>query len=88
VGNSIVGYVIMPNHLHVIIYLNLNSKNINSIIRNAKRMLAYEIIQKLNVIRRHDLLFLLTKAQTTSDIKKGAKHIVFESSFDAKECYS
>lgn len=44
-GHKITGFVIMPNHFHGLIYISPTGKTINSIIGNAKRFLAYDIIK-------------------------------------------
>ena len=41
---AIIGYVIMPNHLHVLVHLPTVFKTPNTVVGNAKRFLAYEII--------------------------------------------
>ncbi|MDQ6609556.1 MAG: hypothetical protein M3Y85_07025 [Bacteroidota bacterium] len=43
---SIIGYVIMPNHLHALISIPSSFKNLNAVISNGKRFLAYEIIKR------------------------------------------
>jgi len=37
----------MPNHLHFILYLESPGFNLNAIISNAKRFMAYEMIKRL-----------------------------------------
>jgi REP element-mobilizing transposase RayT len=39
----VVSYAIMPNHLHVILHFHKKGFNLNSIIANGKRFIAYEI---------------------------------------------
>jgi REP element-mobilizing transposase RayT len=46
-GNYILGYVIMPNHLHAIIAFRKSKQTINTIIGNGKRFLAYGIVERL-----------------------------------------
>ena len=41
------GYVIMPNHIHMLVYVQKNSKGLNHVIGEAKRFLAYEIVSRL-----------------------------------------
>ena len=43
----VAGYVIMPNHIHLLLYFPEMTSTLNTIIGNAKRMLAYEIIKRL-----------------------------------------
>ena len=47
-GNEIEGFVIMPNHLHLLIFVNDN-ENINLLLTNGKRFLAYEVIKRLEL---------------------------------------
>ena len=37
----------MPNHVHALLYFPEMSKSLNTVIGNAKRFLAYEIIKQL-----------------------------------------
>ena len=43
----VTGYVIMPNHVHVLLHFPQMPKSLNIIIGNAKRFMAYEIIKRL-----------------------------------------
>ena len=40
-GNKIHGYVIMPNHIHVLLYVSIASPILSTVVFNAKRFLAY-----------------------------------------------
>ncbi|MGZ5221890.1 MAG: transposase [Chitinophagaceae bacterium] len=53
---AIIGYVIMPNHLHVLVHFPAGIKNLNTIIGNAKRFMAYEIIKRLEKQKAEPLL--------------------------------
>src|SRR6478609_10271042 len=56
-GHFILGYVIMPNHLHgLIAFRNTEGQSINSIIGNGKRFMAYEIIKRLKEQEQVELL--------------------------------
>ena len=46
-GIKTIGYVIMPNHLHLLIYFPEIDTILNKIIGEAKRFMAYEIIKRL-----------------------------------------
>ena len=46
-GHSIVGYVIMPNHIHLLLYYAGGKQKLNVIIGNGKRFIAYGIIKRL-----------------------------------------
>lgn len=83
-GHNINAYVIMPNHIHVIITFNGEKNNINTIIGEGKRFIAYKLILKLIALKHTKLLNLLKENLTESEIKKGKKHQVFEPSFDWK----
>jgi len=84
----ITGYVIMPNHLHALIGFSNSARNINRIIGNGKRFMAYDIIDKLEEQRNENILVQLSKAVNASDRKRGKLHEVFEPSFDIKECFT
>jgi len=87
-GGSVIGYVIMPNHLHVLLHLPLQLKSVNTITGNAKRFMAYAIIKSLEQDGQETLLQELQDGVKQRERKKGQRHRVFEESFDAKECFS
>ena len=58
-NHRIAGYVIMPNHLHVLIDFAATVKSINAIIGNGKRFMAYEIIKRLQQAGKTDVLLML-----------------------------
>jgi REP element-mobilizing transposase RayT len=70
----------MPNHLHAILHLN-TSNNLNKVISNGKRFMAYEIVKRLKLKGQDDILLKLREACSEDDKKKGQLH---EPSFDAK----
>jgi REP element-mobilizing transposase RayT len=53
---AIIGYVIMPNHLHALLYLPDSFKSINAVVSNGKRFLAYELIKRLEAQNAEPLL--------------------------------
>ena len=55
---------------------------------NAKRFMAYEIVNRLKQANQEQTLEVLYAAVKIKERKKGQNHKVFEESFDAKECYS
>ena len=85
---AIIGYVIMPNHLHALLYLPPGSKSINTIVGNAKRFLTYEIIKRLERQGAEPLLQELHHVVKKRERVKGQIHKVFEESFDCKDCFS
>ena len=84
----VIGYVLMPNHLHVLLYFPEMPKSLNTTIGNAKRFMAYEIVKRLKEKGEIKLLDLLHSGVKERETRKGQIHKVFEDSFDAKECYS
>ena len=82
------GWVIMPNHLHAILYFSRAGFNLNKIIGNGKRLMAYEIIRRLEFSANREILNALSSAVSIRERKKGQLHKVFRDSFDAKEIYS
>ncbi|MXV51176.1 hypothetical protein GS399_09365, partial [Pedobacter sp. HMF7647] len=83
------GFVIMPNHVHLIIeLLSHEESNLNKIISNGKRFMAYEIIKRLKAINSTEILSKLRNSRSVNDISKGQLHKVFEASFDAKPIFS
>ena len=88
-GHFIVGYVIMPNHLHVLIgFRNTKGESINSMIGEGKRFMAYGLVKRLKKKNELDVLMQLSSQVNTTDRKRGKLHEVFEPSFDWKECKS
>ena len=80
-----VAYVIMPNHLHCILHFPEANFDLNKIIGNAKRFMAYEIVERL---KEKSILELLSTSVTEREKKKGQLHKVFKDSFDAKAIFS
>ncbi len=87
-GHHTTAYVIMPNHIHTILYFPTAGFNLNKIISNAKRFMAYEMIRRLEESGNRLLLTKLSAAVSDRERKKGQLHKVFSSSFDAKGIYT
>lgn len=87
-GNRIIGYVIMPNHVHAIIAFREDKQSINTRIGNGKRFIAYGLIDLLTEAGNIAILDKLASGVEPSDALRGKKHEVFEPSFDCKECRS
>jgi REP element-mobilizing transposase RayT len=85
-NHQIAGYVIMPNHVHVLIDFAISVKKINTIIGDGKRFIAYELISRLDKAGNTDLLQQLEKAVSAKDKNNGKKHEVWKESFDWKYC--
>ena len=84
----VAGYVIMPNHVHTLLYFPQMPTSLNRVMSNAKRFMAYEIITGLEKKKYFQLLDELHGHVKKHEKKKGQLHKVFEESFDAKECRS
>ena len=87
-GHYIVGYVIMPNHVHSLIAFRNTGKSINTIVGNGKRFMAYEIVNRLEARQDMGTIELLQSSVEATDRKRNKKHEVWEDSFDWKECIS
>ena len=85
-GYHISGFVIMPNHIHLLIYVP-KAGSINKRIGNMKRFISYEIIKRLST-QNKELIDKLNQHVNISDRHKGQKHDVFIKSFDAKPIYN
>ncbi len=85
-GHQITGYVIMPNHIHVLIAIKTSGQTINTIVSNGKRFMAYGIIKRLNFLNLHEVIFTLSSGVTEREKSKGQVHRVFEHGFDVKIC--
>lgn len=87
-GHYIIGYVILPNHVHAIIAFRNVGKIINKIIGNMKRFMAYEVVERLKGQGKRHLLSELAAGVNATDRKRGKLHEIFEASFDCKQINS
>ena len=83
-GCEICGYVAMPNHIHLLVFIHNQSGGLNKVMGEAKRFMSYEIVKRLKLNQKFQLINYLSKAVSENDKLKGQKHLVFKSSFDAK----
>ena len=81
-------YVIMPNHMHTVVYCSGITKPINTILGTGKRFMAYEIVDRLKQQKNYALLEKMRINVSQLEHIKGYKHKVFESSMDIKEIES
>lgn len=82
----IIGYVIMPNHLHALIAFRKSEHKINNIIGNGKRFLAYEFVKRLELSGKVDVLEQLNRYVGAPYASRNKKHQVWKYSFDWKLC--
>lgn len=85
-GHHINGYVIMPNHIHVLISFINTGHSINKIVGNGKRFMAYEMIKRLQFLKQDVLLKYLSDQVSYKKIERNKKHQIWNLSFDWKEC--
>ena len=67
---EVVGYVIMPNHVHSILYFPEAGFNLNKILSNGKRFMAYELVNRLEKANDTNTLTILQNALTERERKK------------------
>ena len=85
---DIVAYTIMPNHLHVIMHFHSEGFDLNKIITNGKRFIAYEIVNRLETAGNKTMLDHLQGLVREREKKKGQLHKIFKDSFDAKAIFT
>jgi REP element-mobilizing transposase RayT len=85
-GHTVTGYVIMPNHLHMLLYFAGGRQSLNTLVGNGKRFMAYDIINRLENQNETALLAKLQQAVQPMDKSRGKKHEVWKDSFDVKQC--
>lgn len=85
-GHAVTGYVIMPNHIHLLLHYAGAEKNLNTLIGNGKRFMAYDMLAKLQTKEQQPLLLRLQQAVRPMDAKKGQRHCFWIDSFEVKEC--
>lgn len=85
-AHYIIGYVIMPDHVHVVIAFHNTGKTINSIVANGKRFMAYDLVTQLKKQNQKDILNQLQNWVNDTQKSDNKHHEVFEPSFDWKEC--
>jgi putative transposase len=77
-GNKIYGYVIMPNHIHVLIKITDKSTKLHVLIFNAKRFLGISMVKLLKEEKNEDLINYFS---LKSD--KRAHHKFFQPRYDS-----
>jgi len=86
--HSLTGFVIMPNHLHILIHIKEDKDSINKVLANGKRFMAYEIVRRLKDNNKTDLLEILKSNVSIAEQSRNKKHRVFEPSSDIKLCHT
>ena len=83
----ILGYVIMPNHLHCLLFPTHKEKSLNKLVSAGKRFMAYSIVNRLGQLNKKDLLGRLARGVQENEKAKGKKHQIFRPSFDGRACF-
>ncbi|MBK8614084.1 MAG: transposase [Flavobacteriales bacterium] len=86
-GCRTLGYVIMPNHLHLLVHVP-EGLSINMLLANMKRFAAYEVIKRLQATGDSALLNRLASGVTQGGSARDQKHCVWRTSSDIKPCES
>jgi hypothetical protein len=84
-GHYVIGFIIMPSHVHAIIAFSNTGKSINTTVSNGKRFIAYDLVKRLKE-NSNLILNELNNELNNTEKKEGKIHRVFETSFDWKEC--
>ena len=63
---------------------SFRNANLNTLVSNGKRFIAYEIVERLKNLKHNHLLKQLENEITRSDKRRGKLHQVFKPSFDAR----
>ena len=84
-NHTVLAYVIMPNHLHMLLHYS-GGKSLNTVIGNGKRFMAYELVNLLEQSGNQTILQKLKAGVRYKDRSRGKKHEVWINSFDVKEC--
>jgi REP element-mobilizing transposase RayT len=85
-GSDVLGYVIMPNHVHLLLHYINTKQSLNTIIGNGKRFIGYDIVKRLEEKGEVILLNQMKEAVTANDRQRNKKHELWQGSFDVKEC--
>src|SRR3954452_16983334 len=66
---KVTAYIIMPNHVHAIFFFPDTNYNLNTIISNAKRFIAYEIVNRLKQLNENKILQQLEDAVSVLNVQ-------------------
>ncbi len=86
-GCAVCGYVIMPNHVHLLLYVPA-SLSVNDVLANCKRWWAKVIIDRLTAAGDTFMLHRLQRAVDTTHYAKGQLYRVWQPSSDIQFCTS
>lgn len=76
-GCTVVNYHLYPNKLDIQLLAQEDSP-VKKIISNGKRFMAYEIVFRLHLYRRKDIIRKLEEGRSFSEVQRGQLHKVFD----------
>jgi REP element-mobilizing transposase RayT len=85
-GNEVLGYVIMPNHVHFMVHYTNTKQSLNTNIGNGKRFIGYAIVKRLEEKGEIVLLNQMKEAVTAKDRQRNKIHELWKGTFDIKQC--
>ena len=85
-GHQVLGYTIMPNHVHLLLFFSGGKQSLNTLIGNGKRFIGYETVKRLGQKGDRATLHLLEQGVSEVERKRGKKHELWQGTFDVKEC--
>jgi REP element-mobilizing transposase RayT len=77
-GHYIIGYVIMPNHIHFILGYKNCGQLIKTRIGTLKRFLAYDLVNLIKEKGDKEMLHILSEGVTKTDKERGKLHQVLK----------
>lgn len=77
-GNAVLGYVIMPNHVHLLLYYKQTAQSLNTRVGNGKRFIGYDLVKRLTRQNELELLISMKEAVNAKDEERNKKHEVWQ----------
>jgi hypothetical protein len=87
-GCLVLGYVIIPNHFHVLLFPTHTGTSLSILVGMGKRFMAYDIVNGLKKLGKESILRELQLGVEKKERLRGKLHQVFRLSFDARKCFS
>jgi REP element-mobilizing transposase RayT len=84
--NHVLAFVIMPNHVHLLVHYTNTKQSLNTAIGNGKRFIGYGIVSRLQQQDQAALLIQMKEAVRLKDRKIDKKHQIWQGTFDVKQC--
>ena len=77
-NNDVLGFVIMPNHVHLLLHYTNTKQSLNTIIGNGKRFIGYDIVNRLEERNEISLLDQMKDAVIDKDRRRNKKHELWQ----------